>query len=98
MPAKVKKKASQPARKKPPKPIPVKTAKKKAIAKKAAKIERLDLSEFPHESTSFQERWLCLACVLDVFRRHMEMAPRTAQLEIRRYTPTIAELYAPTPM
>jgi hypothetical protein len=34
---------------------------------------------------------------LDVFTRHLNLAPRTAYLEIKRYTPSISELYALTP-
>jgi hypothetical protein len=40
------------------------------------------------------ERWICLACVLDVFTRHMGLAPKTAHVEVKRYTPPVAELYA----
>jgi hypothetical protein len=59
-----------------------------------AKTQPLDLSPFPPESTTVLERWICLACVLDVFTRHLHLAPRTAHLEIKRYTPSIVELYA----
>src|SRR4029077_8504034 len=48
----------------------------------------------PPESITVVERWICLACVLDVFTRHLHLAPRTAHLEVRRYTPSIPELYA----
>jgi hypothetical protein len=41
------------------------------------------------------ERRICLACVLDIFTRHMGLAPRTAHLEIKRYTPGLQELYTP---
>ncbi|HEV2447360.1 MAG TPA: hypothetical protein VGS58_15625 [Candidatus Sulfopaludibacter sp.] len=41
------------------------------------------------------EKWLCLACVSDVFTRHLNLSPRTACLEIKRYTPPLAELHAP---
>jgi hypothetical protein len=34
--------------------------------------------------------------VSDVFTRHLDLAPRTAHLEIKRYTPSVPELYAPT--
>jgi len=37
---------------------------------------------------------MCLACVADVFTRHLDLAPRTAYLEVKRYTPSIQELYA----
>src|SRR5712692_3447767 len=96
----VKKKAARPAAKKPAAKKPASVA-KKAVAKKAAakaktatKIQPLDLSAFPPESISFLERWICLACVSEVFMRHLALAPRTAQREIKGYTPSIEELYA----
>jgi len=81
------------------------TSLKKSAARKPAakrpkstkKVHALDLSAFPPESVNMVEKWLCLACVLDVFTRHLNLAPRTAHLEIKRYTPPISELYAPTP-
>jgi len=54
--------------------------------------EPLDLSALPVESVTQLEKWICLACVLDVFTRHMGLAPKTAYLEIKRYTPPVAEL------
>ena len=65
-------------------------------SKVARKIQRLDLSAFPPESISVFETWICLACVSDVFTRHLDLAPRTAHLAIKNYTPSISELYAPT--
>jgi len=47
------------------------------------------------ENVAQLEKWICLACVLDVFTRHMGLAPRTAQLEIKRYAPSVQELYTP---
>jgi hypothetical protein len=86
-------KAAKPAaKKKPVKPKPSAAAKPKS----AAKAEPLDLSSFPPESITVLEKSICLACVLDVFTRHLHLAPRTAHLEVKRYTPSIAELYAPT--
>ena len=58
-------------------------------------IPPLDVSIFPPESIVVFDKWICLACVSDVFMRHLDLAPRTAHLEIRRYTPTISELWAP---
>ena len=80
------------------------TLKKRAPAKKPltrAKrppkgIQPLDLSAFPPESVTQSEKWLCLACVMDVFTRHMGLTPRTANLEIKRYTPSLEELSAAT--
>src|SRR5262245_6648275 len=95
---------SKPAAKaKSAKAVPTKAKKpaanRPAVTKRkvAKKIQPLDLSAFPPESINSSERWICLACVSDVFERHMNLAPRTAQREIKRYTPSIAELYAPTP-
>jgi len=34
--------------------------------------------------------------VSKVFTRHLDLAPRTAHIEIKRYTPSVSELYAPT--
>lgn len=65
-------------------------------SKVARKIQLLDLSAFPPESISVLEKWICLACVSDVFTRHMNLAPRTAHQAIKSYTPSISELYAPT--
>jgi len=68
-------------------------ARKAAAAKpKAAnKIQPPDVSAFPPESITVLEKWLCLACVSDVFKRQLELTARTAFLEIKRYTPTIRE-------
>jgi hypothetical protein len=71
------------------------TAPREAKAKKTARIQPFDVSTLPPEVVTQLERRLCLACVLDVFTRQMGLAPRTAQLEIKRYTPPVAELYAP---
>jgi len=70
---------------------------RKAAAKKVAagpKFKPLDLSEFPPEAVTQKELNICLACVLDVFTRHMGIAPRAAHLAIKRYMPAIAELNA----
>jgi hypothetical protein len=87
-----------PAAKKRPKAKPSrdrKGAPKKAKATpKPTGLQPLDLSAFPPESITQSEKWICLACVLDVFTRHMGLAPRTAHLEIKRYTPSLAELSA----
>jgi hypothetical protein len=76
-------------------------AKPKTVAKKKPARARigsapLDMTALPTESVTQLEKWICLACVLDVFTRHMGLAPRTAHLEIKRYTPPVAELYAAT--
>jgi len=61
---------------------------------KAPKVDRLDLSKFPAESITQMERGICLACVWEVFTRHLKLTPRTALGEIRRYTPSLDELNA----
>jgi len=71
-------------------------AAKPAAAKRDREIPPLDVSTFPPESIIVFDKWICLACVSDVFTRHLDLAPRTAHLEIKRYTPTISELCAPT--
>ena len=86
-------KAAKPA---PKKNLPGRNPSAAVKPKGAHKTESLDLSLFPPESVMVLERWICLACVLDVFTRHLHLAPRTAHLEVKRYTPSIPELYAPT--
>src|SRR5437016_3334229 len=76
-----------------------KKAEKQAAAKSPAKpkpraVEPLDLSSVPGEAVAKVEKWICLACVLDVFTRLMGLAPKTAHTEIRNYTPSAAELWA----
>jgi hypothetical protein len=62
----------------------------------SAKAKReLDLSAFPQGSVTEYATLVCLACTFDIFTRQLAMAPRTAYSEIRKYSPTIAELTAP---
>lgn len=96
------KRTTKPALRGPRKPGRAPTAKKSVVRKRkapatrpAGQIEPLDLSAFPPESVVTVEKWLCLACVSDVFMRHLDLSPRTAYLEIKRYTPSLAELHAP---
>jgi hypothetical protein len=56
----------------------------------------LDLSKFPAESITRMERAICLACVWKVLTYHLKLAPKTALVEIRRYTPSLDELTATT--
>jgi hypothetical protein len=82
-----------------PKPAPRKIAKpKKTTARKNAvkPAGALDLSGLPPEAIVTAEKWICLACVLDVFTRLMKLPAKTAHLEIKRYTPPLTELYAST--
>lgn len=55
----------------------------------------LDLSAFPSGSVTEYSTLVCLACVFDIFTKQLSFKPRTAYSEIRKYSPTIAELTAP---
>lgn len=75
------------------------TPKKGGVRSKAARAGKtaspgkgITLSAFPSEVINTLERSICLACVLDVFTRHMGLALKTAHLEIKRYRPSLAEL------
>jgi hypothetical protein len=59
------------------------------------KKRELDLSAFPSGSITEYSTLVCLACVFDIFTTQLRFAPRTAYSEIRKYSPTIAELTAP---
>lgn len=61
----------------------------------AKKKRELDLSAFPPGSVTEYSTLVCLACTFDIFTRQLGMAPRTAYSEIKKYSPTIAELTAP---
>lgn len=86
-------KSVQPARKA---ASAVKTPAKKAGAPR--KQSGLDFDSFPPESIIHEQRMLCLACVLDVFTRHLGLSASTAQTEIARYTPSLDELKANAPV
>jgi hypothetical protein len=90
------KRKAAPARETSKSATPPKKSKTAARPSKVADAIPFDLSSFPPESIRTFEKWLCLACVADVFTRLLDLNPRTAHLEIRRYTPSIAELYAHT--
>ena len=59
-----------------------------------AKRKELDLSAFPPGSVSEFSTLICLACTFDIFTAQLGLAPRTAYSEIRKYSPTVAELTA----
>jgi hypothetical protein len=59
------------------------------------KKRELDLSAFPPASVTEYSTLVCLACTFDIFTTQLGLAPRTAYSEIKKYTPTIAELTAP---
>jgi hypothetical protein len=78
-----------------------KTAAKKPIPKKKARIPsvfRVDLSAFPGESVISSERSLCVACVWQIFTQAMNLAPKTALAEMKRYTPSFEELTSAEPV
>ena len=54
----------------------------------------LDLSAFPPGSVTEYSTLVCLACTFDIFTAQLGLAPRTAYSEIKRYSPTVAELTA----
>jgi hypothetical protein len=86
----------KPAKPAPKKKPPDRKSSAAARSKVAVKAQPIDVSSFPPESITVLEKWICLACVLDVFTRHLHLALRTAHLEIKRYLPSISELYAVT--
>jgi len=59
------------------------------------KKRELDLSAFPPGTVTEYSTLVCLACTFDIFTTQLGLAPRTAYSEIRKYSPTIAELTAP---
>ncbi len=62
----------------------------------AAKTKKpLDLSAFPPASITEYATHVCLACTFKIFTTQLGLAPRTAYSEIKKYTPTVAELSAP---
>jgi hypothetical protein len=69
-------------------------AKGKVVTKTPAakKSEPLDLSMFPAESVTQENRRVCLACVLDVLTRQLGLTVRTAHTQIKRYVPSLEEL------
>jgi hypothetical protein len=60
-----------------------------------AKQRDVDLSEFLPGSVTEYSTLVCLACTFDIFTKQLGLAPRTAYSEIKKYSPTIAELTAP---
>ena len=60
-----------------------------------AKKKPLDLSAFPAGSVTEYSTLVCLACTFNIFTSQLGLAPRTAYSEIKKYSPTVAELTAP---
>jgi hypothetical protein len=60
----------------------------------AKQKRELDLSAFPQGSVTEYSTLVCLACTFDIFTTQLGLAPRTAYSEIKKYSPTVAELTA----
>ncbi len=60
----------------------------------AKKKKQLDLSDFPSGSVTEYSTIVCLSCTFDIFTKQIGLAPRTAYSEIKKYSPTVAELTA----
>jgi hypothetical protein len=52
----------------------------------------LDLDDFPPGTVTEYTTLVCLACIFDIFTKQLALAPRTTFSEVKRHTPTIAEL------
>lgn len=65
--------------------------------KKKADADALDFEGLAPGSVVRHSCALCLSCIFRLFTEQMNVAPRTAYTEIRRYTPSIAELTARAP-
>jgi len=78
----------------PKRPVVKKVARSGATAKKtqSRKTIPLDLSLLPAELITSEHRDVCLACVLDVLTRHLGLSMLKAQMEIKRYAPSLEEL------
>ena len=59
------------------------------------KSRELDFSSFPPGTVTEYSTLVCLACIFDIFTVQLGLAPRTASSEIKRYSPSVAELTAP---
>lgn len=65
----------------------------------AAKQKReLDFSGLPATAVTEYTTLVCLACIFDIFTKHVGLPARTAFSEIKKHTPTIDELAGRTAM
>ncbi|HET6978319.1 MAG TPA: hypothetical protein VFI24_18450 [Pyrinomonadaceae bacterium] len=55
-------------------------------------MKDLDFSGFPPGTVTEYTTLVCLACIFDIFTKQIGLAPRSAYTEIKRYSPTVAEL------
>lgn len=60
-----------------------------------SKKKPLDVSAFPPARVIEYSTLVCLACTFEIFTTQLGLAPRTAYSEIKKYSPTVAELTAP---
>jgi hypothetical protein len=65
------------------------------MAATAKQKRELDLTVFSPGSVTEYSTLVCLACTFDIFTTQLGLAPRTAYSEIKKYSPTVAELTAP---
>ena len=57
----------------------------------------VDFSVFPPGTVTKHERFVCLACIFDLFTKQLGLAPRTAYSEVKRHAPAAEELTSPAP-
>jgi hypothetical protein len=62
---------------------------------RAIKQGEVDLAAFPPGTVTEYSTLVCLACTFEIFTTQLGLAPRTAYSEIKKYSPTVAELTAP---
>jgi len=55
-------------------------------------MKELDFSDFPPGTVTEYTTLVCLACIFDIFTKQIGLAPRSAYTEIKRYSPTVAEM------
>lgn len=73
--------------------VPAKTVAAKAEIKPQPD-DGLDLSALPPESVMRETRWVCLACVLDIYTRNFGFSPAKAKTELKAFAPQVSELEA----
>src|SRR5262245_15910632 len=59
------------------------------------KTRELDLSNVPPGTVTEFTTLVCLACIFDIFTKQLQLAPRKAYSEIKKYTPSVRELTSP---
>jgi hypothetical protein len=63
------------------------------VATRAKKPE-FDLSAFPPGTATLSTRYVCLACIFDIFTKQLKMAPKSAYTAVRGHEPGVEELTA----